>query len=58
MRLGDDKGGAEMKWSLPLVSVMQAIKCFVLCRSFQGHHGGVEHISFDGSTIISTSTDL
>ena len=27
-------------------------------RSFQGHSGGVEHLSFDGSTIISASTDL
>lgn len=27
-------------------------------RSFQGHTGGVEHLSFDGNTVISASTDL
>ena len=27
-------------------------------RSFQGHTGGVEHVSFDGNAIISASTDL
>jgi len=27
-------------------------------RSFHGHTGGVEHLSFDGGTIISASTDL
>lgn len=31
---------------------------FVFCRSFQGHTGSVEHVSFDGNAIISASTDL
>ena len=38
-------------------SVMQYMTV-VLGRSFQGHPGGVEHVSFDGSTIIGTSVDL
>ena len=31
---------------------------FVFGRSFQGHTGGVEHVSFDGNAVISASTDL
>ncbi|KAK2559654.1 F-box/WD repeat-containing protein 7 [Acropora cervicornis] len=27
-------------------------------RSFQGHNGAVEHVSFDGKTIVSASADL
>lgn len=31
---------------------------FLFARSFQGHTGGVEHVSFDGNAVISASTDL
>ena len=30
----------------------------VFGRSFPGHPGGVEHVSFDGDTIIGTSVDV
>lgn len=37
-------------------SIMQYL--FVFGRSFQGHTGGIEHVSFDGNAVISASTDL
>jgi len=39
-----------------LQSAMQSYVVFG--RSFQGHTGGVEHVSFDGNAIITASTDL
>ena len=50
----------KKKWEKQLCTVTTTwwnLMCMCL-RSFQGHSGGVEHLSFDGSTIISASTDL
>ena len=56
----EKKRQKKKNWEKQLCTVATTwwnLMCMCL-RSFQGHSGGVEHLSFDGSTIISASTDL